>query len=144
MPSVILNDTERLRSSQGESCLFREIGNSCSPSLLRGGQVAPMKPIKWYGSHGSTFGPIDVVMGQQLPSRRYQSCPAALTQQRQLCSSVVDDDTASSTAIIAPAPPFAQSSPASRRRKLFGEGALPTAQLAAQLCVQACPLSPFC
>ena len=130
MPSVFLNDTERLRSSQSESCLFREIGNSCSPSLLRGGQVAPMKPIKWYGSHGSTFGPIDVVMGQQLPSRRYRSCPAALmTQQRQLCSSVVDDDTASSTAIIAPAPPFAQSSPASRRRKLFGEGALPTAQL---------------
>jgi hypothetical protein len=83
-------------------------------------------------------------MGQQLPSRRYRSCPAALTQQRQLCSSVVDDDTASSTAIIAPAPPFAQSSPASRRRKLFGEGALPTALLAAQLCVQACPLSPFC
>ena len=78
--------------SQGESCWFREIGNSCSPSLLRGGQVAPMKPIKWYGSHGSTFGPIDVVMGQQLPSRRYRSCPAALTQQRQLCSSVVDDD----------------------------------------------------
>jgi len=74
------------------SCWFREIGNSCSPSLLRGGQVAPMKPIKWYGSHGSTFGSIDVVMGQQLPSRRYRSCPAALTQQRQLCSSVVDDD----------------------------------------------------